>query len=141
MAFGRILNMTGIHDCYYAESTRTTSSNRILDSKQQFVLSVSECPTGPDAITSCVGKPDGDYQHCYRCSSFVTCSNEILYEMPCPHPLIFDVNSQKCLKKSYSCHCRIYKENGVVSVSFTVPFFQVFPVFGVVSLNDIVIAI
>ena len=41
-------------------------------------------------VYDCSGKADGDYPSCRKCTEFVSCSNGLLYYMPCPVNLEWD---------------------------------------------------
>ena len=52
--------------------------------------------------------PDGDYQSCNGCEFFVTCSNGITDNKPCPlgtdgRPLQWDDNTKFCERESQTC--------------------------------------
>jgi hypothetical protein len=69
-----------------------------------------DCPcrkTGRTCITSCAGRPDGDYQSCGCChgsSAFITCSNGNLYYRPCPANLVWADDAKICNYTSKTCH-------------------------------------
>ncbi|KAK2159325.1 hypothetical protein NP493_1727g00037 [Ridgeia piscesae] len=63
----------------------------------------SGCPTGPHGVGSCVGLRDGNYQDCFSCHWYVSCSGGIYYRRPCPFPLVWDDRRKRCLWDSRTC--------------------------------------
>jgi len=61
------------------------------------------CPTGPFGIGSCVGVPDGNYQDCFSCKYYVSCSGQRYFRRPCPFPLCWDDRRKLCLWASTTC--------------------------------------
>ncbi|XP_052692813.1 uncharacterized protein LOC128171091 isoform X2 [Crassostrea angulata] len=59
-------------------------------------------------VRDCTDKIDGDYQSCYTCEGFITCSNDVLVPKNCSEsypdrPVYWDNIKQKCLFKSRTC--------------------------------------
>ncbi|XP_069115565.1 discoidin, CUB and LCCL domain-containing protein 2-like [Argopecten irradians] len=60
-------------------------------------------------VPSCAGKANGDYQGCdtkkkfCEMDTFVTCSNGILYKMPCPAGLVWNNAKKMCDWKDSRC--------------------------------------
>ena len=70
----------------------------------------SRRPPGPGpCVSDCSGMANGDYQSCYTCERFVTCSNGHYYDMPCaPNhpgqpPLVWDDVKKRCEWTSSTC--------------------------------------
>ena len=54
-------------------------------------------------VKDCSGKPNGDYQSCTTCKGFITCSNNVLYNMPCPANTVWDDVVKRCEWVSTTC--------------------------------------
>ena len=65
--------------------------------------------SGP-CVKDCSGMPNGDYQSCYTCERFVSCSNGHYYDMPCAPthpghpPLVWDDVKKRCEWTSSTCN-------------------------------------
>jgi len=61
--------------------------------------------TGPTAITSCIGKANGDYQSNKGCHVYATCFGGHLYDdRPCvASGLLWDDNVKRCELSSDTC--------------------------------------
>lgn len=60
-------------------------------------------------VHNCTDCLDGDYQSCYTCNGFVTCSNGDLFNRTCAPsdingPLLWDDIWKRCDRKSQTCH-------------------------------------
>ncbi|KAK2156718.1 hypothetical protein NP493_1948g00014 [Ridgeia piscesae] len=88
--------------CYNGLLTYLTCQNHLCYNPYNY-LCQQYCPTGYHGISSCAGKRNGDYQDCFRCDRYVTCSNGIRYERPCPCPLVWDDHAKRCLWTSNTC--------------------------------------
>ena len=56
-----------------------------------------------DCVDNCTGKNNTDYQSCFTCNGYVTCSNAQLFNMTCPASLLWDDHLQLCNYKSNTC--------------------------------------
>ena len=57
-----------------------------------------------DCITSCLDKPDGDYQSCQGCSVYASCVGGYMYDnRPCPPGTSWDDNMKQCVFESSTC--------------------------------------
>ncbi|ELT90262.1 hypothetical protein CAPTEDRAFT_205041 [Capitella teleta] len=85
-------------------------SGRVVSNDWEWELEMDMCfSTGPRCVRGCDGLEDGLYQWCGNCTSFVKCTNELLYNMHCPDDLIYDDNIEKCVRLSTTCReCHIY---------------------------------
>ncbi len=55
-------------------------------------------------VKSCEGVADGDYQSCYSCNYYVTCSNGLTYDKrKCPANLVWDDHVKRCEWTSSTC--------------------------------------
>ncbi|XP_067667423.1 uncharacterized protein [Haliotis asinina] len=67
-------------------------------------LSRGKRSTGPDCITSCRGRPNGNYQSCVSCRFYATCDNGLLRDRrECPPGLIWDDSLKLCEISSPTC--------------------------------------
>ena len=54
--------------------------------------------------TACIGKPNGDIPHPFKCARYITCFKERAYEMDCPDGLHFNPAELLCvLSNDYPC--------------------------------------
>ncbi|XP_025082915.1 uncharacterized protein LOC112557334 [Pomacea canaliculata] len=61
-------------------------------------------------LASCKGVPDGDYQSCFSCHFYITCSNGFLWDnRPCPSNLVWDDLLQMCVHVSTTCHVQVIR--------------------------------
>ena len=57
-------------------------------------------------VSSCEGKPDGDYQSCNGCSVYASCvGGHLIDNRPCPPGLVWDDRFYKkeCRYRSWTC--------------------------------------
>ena len=95
--------------CEY-ESTTCPSTSPPSTTSSPSSSSTSHPPPGPGpCVSDCSGMANGDYQSCYTCERFVSCSNGHYYDMPCaPNhpgqlPLVWDDVKKRCEWTSSTC--------------------------------------
>ena len=59
-------------------------------------------------IKSCKGRTDGNYQSCFTCGGFISCLNDITYNMSCmpsfpDRPILWDNIKGRCDYNSITC--------------------------------------
>ena len=88
-------------------STSPTSTGGPPDSSSTSPSTTSAHPEIPGiCVSDCSDMPNGDYQSCYTCERFVTCSNGHYYDMPCAPsypPLVWDDVKKRCEYESTTC--------------------------------------
>nr|KAG5691224.1 hypothetical protein BaRGS_019435 [Batillaria attramentaria] len=101
-----------IRSCGFVSTTcmETTSS--------ATTVSVLSPTTGPICITSCVGRPNGDYQSCFGCSVYASCvGGMIINNRACPGGTVWDDGLKMTVRRPYV----ITDRKSVVRCSHDVP--------------------
>jgi len=80
-----------------------------FDDLQKIVATLTDkaCKAATPCVSDCTDKPDGDYQSCDTCNGFVTCSNGLLSNMPCPAGLVWDDSKKDCEYTSETCFASV----------------------------------
>ena len=80
------------------------------DEKKSCVKESKTCPstishpsTGGQCVSDCYAMPTGDYQSCKTCEGYVFCSKDVLYDMPCAPPTVWDDEKKRCEYESSTC--------------------------------------
>ncbi|OXA63162.1 Endochitinase [Folsomia candida] len=106
MAIGNFTKLSGIWYIDLSPLTPTTTTPRpssTTTTTRTTTTSTTTSTTTPPPTTtlcpdvlSCVGKEDGTYPHPFDCAKFIRCLREVLTEMTCPEPLLYDPNIGAC---------------------------------------------
>ncbi|KAK6172155.1 hypothetical protein SNE40_015881 [Patella caerulea] len=64
---------------------------------ENLIITHSAC------LQNCTGIPNGNYQYCGGCTTYLTCSNGGVYVQPCPDTLRWDQTVRGCVAPSSTC--------------------------------------
>lgn len=91
--------------CEWTSSTcNLVIYERPRDDQITMNLQARQHASNHGCVNNCYGVQNGDYQSCYGCRVFVTCSNGLTYDRrPCPWFLLWDDYRKRCEWRSRTC--------------------------------------